>query len=210
MIHSIDEGVGRITAVLEELDLDDNTLVIFYSDNGPHQRFSAAQPLREGKGTLYEGGVRVPLIVCWPSVAEPGSVCDEPVQHVDFYPTFLEITGADAPGDHPLDGHSFVPLLRSGGQARLDREAIFWHFPGYLEGYLPGQRWRTTPVSALRARDWKLLEYFDDGRVELYNLAEDLGEQNDFADTLPDKRDQLHAKLTTWRQDIGAQLPEPR
>jgi arylsulfatase A-like enzyme len=207
MIYSVDEGVGRIMATLKELEIDDHTIVIFYSDNGVHERFSNAQPLRAGKGSLYEGGVRVPLIVRWPGVTEPGSVCDEPVQHVDFYPTFLEITGGTTPPDHVIDGQSFVPLLKSGGEGRLDREAIFWHFPGYLEGYLQNQQWRTTPATAMRARDWKLIEYFEDGRVELYHLSDDISEQHDLASELPAKRDALHSKMIAWRKVIAAPLP---
>ncbi len=209
MIDSVDQGVGRILATLKDLELDQKTVVMFYSDNGGHQRFTSAHPLRGGKGMLYEGGVRVPLIVHWPGVTEPGSVCDEPVQHVDFFPTFLEIAGVESPADHPVDGLSFVPLLRSGGRGRLDREAIFWHFPGYLQGYLPGQRWRTTPAAAMRAGDWKLLEFFEDGRLELYHLADDLGEQQDLSDQHPQKRDALHAKMLQWRQELNAPMPEP-
>ncbi len=210
MIQSIDEGVGRILGELGELELDDRTVVIFYSDNGQHQRFSSSHPLRGGKGMLYEGGVRVPLIVRWPGVVAPGSVCDEPVQHVDFYPTFLDIAGAEPAPDHVLDGRSFAPLLRSGGEGTLDREALFWHFPGYLQGYLPGQRWRLTPAAALRAGDWKLIEFFEDGRLELYNLADDLGEQHNLADLLPQQRDRLHAKMRAWRQALDAPMPEPK
>ncbi len=207
MIHRIDEGVGRIMAALEEMELDRRTIVIFHSDNGQHQGFSSSHPLRGGKGMLYEGGVRVPLIVRWPGVVEPGSVCHEPVQHVDFYPTFLDVAGAEAAPDHVLDGRSFLPLLRSGGEGTLDREAIYWHFPGYLQGYLPGQRWRLTPAAAMRAGDWKLIEFFEDGRLELYNLADDLGERHNLAGELPQQRDRLHAKMLAWREAIDAPMP---
>ncbi len=210
MIHSLDEGVGRILAALEEMELDRRTIVIFYSDNGQHQRYSSSHPLRGGKGMLYEGGVRVPLIVRWPGVVEPGSVCHEPVQHVDFYPTFLDVAGAEAAPDHVLDGRSFLPLLRSGGEGKLDREAIYWHFPGYLQGYLPGQRWRLTPAAAMRAGDWKLIEFFEDGRLELYNLADDLGERHNLAAELPQRRDRLHAKMLAWREALNAPMPTPK
>jgi len=207
MIHSVDEGVSRIMATLQELGIDDHTIVIFYSDNGPHQRFSNAVPLRDGKGTLYEGGIRVPLIIRWPGVTVPGAVCDEPVHHIDFSPTFLDIAGVSEPDNHVLDGRSLLPLLRQGGEGRLDREAIYWHKPGYLEAYMPDRRWRLTPATAMRARDWKLIEFFEDGRLELYNLKEDIGEQNDLAESMPQVRDRLHAKMRAWREELNALMP---
>lgn len=203
MIRSVDQGVGRIMALLKELNLDDHTIVIFYSDNGHNGRASNSHLLRGAKGMLYEGGVRVPLIVRWPGVVQPGSVCDEPVQHVDFYPTFLEITGAQPAPSHVLDGLSMLPLLQSAGQARLERDAIFWHFPGYLGG-------RLSPATAMRARDWKLIEFFEDGgTLELYNLAQDIGEQRNLADQMPEKRDALHALMLQWRRHVNAPMPEP-
>lgn len=207
MIHALDQGVGRIMRTLKELDIDDNTIVIFYSDNGPHMRFSNPSPLRGGKGELYEGGIRVPLIIHWPNVTEPGSICHEPVQHIDFYPTFLEITGTPVLETHVVDGVSLVPLLRNAGDGRLQRDALFWHFPGYLQGVLPDQRWRLTPATAMRARDWKLIEFFEDGRLELYNLADDLGEQHNLAEEYPQIRDNLHAKMRAWRQALKAPMP---
>jgi arylsulfatase A-like enzyme len=218
MIASVDESVGRVLAVLDELKLAADTLVIFSSDNGGvggYAREGIKQaggitdnaPLRGGKGMLYEGGIRVPYLFRWPGRIAPGTVCDQPINSVDLYPTLLELAGAKPPADYPLDGASYVRLLTSGGKASLGREAIYWHFPGYL-GAGPG-RWRTTPAGAIRAGDWKLLEFFEDGRLELYNLRADLGEQRNLAEQMPGKVKELHAKLRAWRQDIKAPMPRP-
>lgn len=218
MIASVDESVGRVLATLDELKLAQNTVVIFSSDNGGvggYAREGIAKensgitdnaPLRSGKGSLYEGGTRDPLIVRWPGVTKPGSTCDVPAIHVDVYPTLLEIAGAKPPADYVLDGESLVPLLRDPA-ASLKREAIFQHFPGYL-GMGSGQ-WRTTPVGLIHAGDWKLMEFFEDGRLELYNLREDIGETKNLAAQMPDKAKELHAKLVAWRQAIKAPMPTP-
>ncbi len=159
MIDSLDQGVGRVMARLDELGLADNTVVIFSSDNGGvggYERLGLTRditdnaPLHGGKGMLYEGGIRVPLVVRWPGVTKPGTACDEPVISVDFYPTLLEIAGARPDPKAALDGLSVVPLLRSEGRGRFDREAIFWHFPGYLEADAARGLWRTAPAGAVR------------------------------------------------------------
>jgi arylsulfatase A-like enzyme len=216
MIYSVDESVGRILALLDELKLAENTLVIFSSDNGGvggYQREGIRKersitdnaPLRGGKGMLYEGGVRVPYLFRWPGRIPPGTVCDTPINSVDLYPTLLEAAGAPPPPDYPLDGESYLKLLTSGGQARLKRDAIYWHFPGYLGA---GQNsWRTTPAGAIRSGDWKLIEFFEDGRLELYNLRADLGETNNLAAKMPQKTRELHAKLAAWRQELNAPMP---
>jgi arylsulfatase A-like enzyme len=215
MIDSVDQSVGRVLAKLDELKLADNTVVIFSSDNGGVGGYAAAgvkargvtdnAPLRGGKGMLYEGGVRVPFLVRWPGVIKPGTVCDHPAIHVDLFPTFLELAGAKPP-KQTLDGVSLVPLWKDPG-TRLPREAVYAHFPGYLEGGGPGS-WRTTPAGSIRAGDFKLLEFFEDGRLELYNLKEDLGEKTNLADKLPDKTRELHAKLVAWRKSVEAPMPE--
>lgn len=218
MIDSLDECVGRITAKLEELNLSDNTIVIFYSDNGglggygelggnTGRNITNNAPLRGGKGMLYEGGVRVPLIIRWPKTISAGSTCDEPVITIDFYPTFLEIAGGKPNPDHELDGVSFLPLLTSSGKGTLPREALFWHFPGYLQADAARGTWRTTPAGAIRSGDFKLLEFFEDGRVELYNLSEDLSQQRDLAQKMPEKADQLRRQLDQWRQRVAAPMP---
>jgi arylsulfatase A-like enzyme len=165
-------------------------------------------PLRGGKGTLYEGGVRVPFIVRWPGVIAAGTTSDEPAIHVDLFPTFCDLAGASRPEKQPLDGVSLLPILKD-PQARLGRESIYYHFPGYLEGDGPGQ-WRTTPVGTIRSGPWKLLEYFEDGRLELYNLKDDVGERKNLASDLPDKARDLREKLAAWRREIGAAMPRKK
>ena len=218
MIASVDESVGRVLAVLDELVLAENTVVIFSSDNGGvggYVREGVGRnanditdntPLRSGKGSLYEGGIRDPFIVRWPGVARPGSSCDVPAIHVDVYPTLLEIVGATPPANYALDGESLVPLLRNPG-ASLRRDAIYQHFPGYLG--IGQDQWRTTPVGLIQAGDWKLMEFFEDGRLELYNLRDDLGETKNLAAQMPDKARELRARLVAWRQAIKAPMPTP-
>jgi len=214
MIKSIDESVGRVMAKLDELKLADNTVLIFASDNGgvggygeiSGKGVTSNAPLRGGKGMLYEGGTRVPMIVRWPGHIAPGSLCNEPSIHVDIYPTFLELAGAPTPKPkQPLDGVSLVPLFKD-GDAKLKREAIYVHFPGYLEGYGTGQ-WRTAPVSTIQMGTWKLMEFLEDGKLELYNLADDVGEKNDLAKSMPDRAALMQAKLDQWRKEIKADMP---
>jgi arylsulfatase A-like enzyme len=216
MIASLDESVGRITALLDELSLAERTLVIFTSDNGGvggyvRERIKRAgditdnAPLRSGKGSLYEGGVRVPYLFRWTGKIPAGVTCDEPINSVDLYPTLLELAGATPPADYPLDGASYARVLTTGGKERLARDAIYWHFPGYLGA---GQgHWRTTPAGAIRSGHYKLIEYFEDGRLELYDLSRDLGEQENLATKLPDKTRELQARLVAWRKAIGAPMP---
>ncbi len=201
MIESVDDTVGRVRKKLDELKLADRTIIFFNSDNGGHIPTTSNKPLRFGKASAYEGGVRVPLIVHWPGVTKPGSVCDTPVITPDFYPTMLEMAGLkDAPGHRP-DGTSLVPLLRQSGGVK--RDAIFWHYPHY-QHYQQGG---TTPYSAVRAGDWKLVEFHDDMRVELYNLRDDIGEQHNLAATMPAKASELRDRLHAWRKEVGAQMP---
>ena len=214
MIASVDESVGRVMALLDELKLADNTVLIFSSDNGGvggYERegikggdITDNAPLRSGKGSLYEGGTRDPFIVRWPGVTKPGTTTDVPAIHVDVYPTFLEIAGAKPPAKQVLDGESLVPLFRDAG-ASLKREAIYQHFPGYL-GAGAGT-WRTTPVGLIEVGDWKLMEFFEDHRLELYNLHDDIGEKTNLAEKMPDKTKELHAKMIAWREAIKAPMP---
>src|SRR5262245_33304188 len=217
MIASVDESVGRIMALLDELKLADNTVLIFSSDNGGvggYVREGVRQagditdntPLRSGKGSLYEGGIRDPFIVRWPGQVKPGATCDVPSVHVDLYPTLADLSGAKLPDNQTLDGESLVPLFRD-ANANLKRDAIYQHFPAYL-GAGPGH-WRTTPVSLIQVGDWKLMEFFEDGRLELYNLKDDIGETNNLAKSMPDKTRELHNRLLTWRKETGAPLPTP-
>lgn len=203
MVHSLDENVGRILDHLDKRGLADNTIVVFLSDNGGFIRdnITSNAPLRSGKGSLYEGGIRVPLLVRYPGTTQGGSVCDEPVSTIDLYPTLLEITGAAArpSGGGPVDGRSLVPLLKHPKSA-LGREELFFHYPHYYA--------TTSPVSAVMTREWKLLEYFEDGRLELYRLAEDLGEAHNVAAEQPGVTQALHRKLQAWRQEVNAPMPK--
>ncbi|MFM7163465.1 MAG: sulfatase-like hydrolase/transferase, partial [Planctomycetaceae bacterium] len=215
MIASVDQSVGRVLDLLEELRLSEQTIVLFASDNGGVGGYvregikeagdvTDNAPLRSGKGSLYEGGTRVPLIARWPGVIAPGGRCDLPTIHVDLFPTLLEATGAAAPAQ-PLDGESLVPLFKNPA-GTLRREAIFQHFPGYL-GAGPG-RWRTLPVSLVQQGEWKLLEFLEDGRLELYNLQDDLGETRNLAEEQPERTRELKARLDAWRRSIKAPLPQ--
>ena len=217
---------------LDDLKLADNTVLIFTSDNGgvggynrpgglqrepgmeaKGKRAKGADeddggitdnaPLRSGKGSLYEGGTRAPFIVRWPGVTKPGSSCDVPTIHVDIFPTFLEIAGAPDPRQ-VLDGESLAKLFRDPA-ARLQRDAIFQHFPGYL-GSGPGL-WRTTPASLIQVGDWKLMEFLEDGRLELYNLADDIGETQNLAKDNPARAKELHDRLVSWRASVKAPMP---
>jgi arylsulfatase A-like enzyme len=214
MIESVDESVGRIVAKLDELKLAERTIVIFASDNGgvggyEREGIKAKDntdnaPLRGGKGMLYEGGVRVPFIVRWPGVVKAGTTCEAPTIHVDFFPTCLDLAGAKPPAKQELDGVSMVPLFRD-GSTKLPREAIYAHFPGYLEG--GSGTWRTAPVGTIRAGDWKLLEFFEDNHLELYNLKDDLGEKTNLATKMPEKAKELREKLAAWRKQLNAPMP---
>ena len=207
MVQSVDESVGRVLRKIEELGLTENTVVIFMSDNGGLSTLAnsrnaptAMLPLRAGKGWLYEGGIREPLIVKWPGVADAGNICAEPVISTDFFPTMLEMAGLDSRPDLHSDGLSLTPLLRQNGS--LDREAIFWHFPHY---HGSGNR----PSGAVRAGDYKLVEWFEDGQVELYNLMEDIGETHDLSQSMPEKAEVLSEMLRAWHVAVDARMPRP-
>lgn len=217
MIASVDESVGRVMKKLDELGLAENTLVIFSSDNGGVGGYGSVgltgklgitgnAPLKGGKGTLYEGGVTVPWIFRWKGHIEPGRTDATPITSVDLYPTLVELAGGDAPPNYTLDGVSLAGLLQ-GQQAALDREDLYWHFPGYLGAN--NNQWRTTPGGSIRSGDWKLLEYFEDGHLELYNLKDDISEKHNLAESEPEKARELHAKLVAWRESVGAPMPGP-
>jgi arylsulfatase A len=214
MIKSLDENVGRLLAALAERGLDKNTIVIFASDNGGYigrDKFGANQnqpvttnfPLRSGKGSLYEGGVRVPLMIRWPGVAPAGVVCSEPVILMDLFYTLraaLAPVPAGSKSTQANDGLDLRALLKN-PSAKLGRDVLCFHYPHYYQ--------TTTPVGAIRADDWKLLEYFEDNRVELYNLREDVGEEHDLADKNPSRVAQLRDRLEAWRHSVGAAMPKP-
>jgi len=207
MIESVDQSVATVMDKLDELGLTDNTAVFFFSDNGGHANATSMVPLRGSKGMLYEGGIRVPMAVRWPGKAKADSLCDVPVIGIDFYPTMLEMAGVPKPRRHILDGQSIVGLLTA-KKSKFKNRPIFWHFPAYLESYNEKQwPWRTTPAGAVRLGDWKLIEFFEDGKLELYNIKDDISEKNDLAGTMPDKVEELARKLVQWRKSVGAPIP---
>ena len=203
MVEHTDESVGLLMRALDDLELSDNTVVVFFSDNGGliqvyHQCgpvVTTNAPLRGEKGTLYEGGIRVPMIVRWPGQIEAGSVSDVPVISHDFFPTFIELAGANA--KQTIDGKSLVPLLRQSG---LERQTLYWHYPTYHH---------STPAAAMREGDYKLIEFYETGEVELYNLKEDEGEQKNIASDAPEVVQRLRKKLSNWQQSVSAAMPTP-
>lgn len=199
MTEATDAAIGKILTALDDLGLRDNTLVIFTSDNGPFLGVADAKPLRSGKGYLYEGGIRVPLIVRWPAQVPPGSVCSAPVISMDFFPTILEAAGVSRDTSEPLDGESLMPLLKQAGD--LKRQAIHFHYPNYAFH-------RSNRLgSAIRRGDYKLIEFFDDASVELYNLRDDVGETQDLSAKWPEVATSLRSELVHWREASGAAMP---
>ncbi len=203
MVQSVDESIGRVMKTLEESGVADNTAVIFMSDNGglstvPREGPTANLPLRAGKGWLYEGGIREPMFIKWPGVVKPGSVCDEPVTSTDFYPTMLEMAGLGLMPEQHIDGVSLMPLLKNKG--KLERKAIYWHYPHY---HGSGNR----PSGAVRAGDYKLIEWYEDNSVELYNLKSDIGEKHDLAKEMPEKAAELRGMLGRWLKQMNAKMP---
>lgn len=204
MVEAMDMAVGQVLDALDRLGLADNTIVIFMSDNGglstSEGHPTSNLPLRAGKGWLYEGGIRVPMMIKWPEVAKPGTVCDVPVTSTDFYPTMLEMARLPWRSGQHVDGVSLVPLLMERGSLR--NRALYWHYPHYgNQGGSPG--------GAIREGDWKLIEFFEDGRFELYNLREDIGETNNLAPAMPEKVQELAEKLHAWQEETNARFPTP-
>ncbi len=208
MVAAVDVAVGRVLEKIVSQQLEQETIVIFFSDNGGLATLRGNRgigptsnlPLRAGKGWLYEGGIRVPLIMRVPGVTEAGSVCDEPVVSTDFYPTLLELLGLPAMPRQHADGVSLVPLLE--GDDSLERDTLYWHYPHYH-----GSAW--PPGAAVRHGNWKLIEFFEDDDIELYRLDDDLGEKNDLAATHPEKARQLKKKLHDWLDRLDAKMPKP-
>jgi arylsulfatase A-like enzyme len=203
MVEALDLAVGKVLTKLDELGLRENTLIIFTSDNGGLSTSegwpTSNVPLRAGKGWLYEGGIREPLIVRWPAVVKPGTVISAPVSSPDFFPTLLEATSASPAAGQTLDGLSLLPLFKGG---MLPERALFWHYPHYgNQGGAPG--------AAIRRGDWKLIEWFEDGRTELFNLTTDIGERNDLSAQEPGTVAKLKDELHAWQKQVGARLPEP-
>ncbi len=204
MVEAMDLAVGKVLAALDDLELADSTVVCFLSDNGGLSTSEGSPtsnlPLRGGKGWLYEGGIRVPFLIKWPGETPPGSTCDVPVLSTDFYPTLLEMAGVPPRPEQALDGLSLVPLLRPAGE--FPHRDLFWHYPHYSnQGGFPG--------AAIRSGDWKLIERFEDGRVHLYNLADDPGERRDLAEQQPQRVAAMRQRLHAWYQEVGARFLQP-
>ena len=203
MVEAMDQAVGRVLAKLDELGLRENTLVVFTSDNGGLSTSegwpTSNLPLRGGKGWMYEGGIREPLLVRWPAVVKAGSVVDTPVSSPDFFPTLLDVAGARPQAGQKLDGMSLMPVFKGGN---LPERALFWHYPHY--GNQGG-----APSAAIRRGDWKLIEWMEDGRIELFNVASDIGEQSDLSKSQPARAAALRAELHAWQKEVGAKMPIP-
>ncbi|MBI3207860.1 MAG: sulfatase [Candidatus Solibacter usitatus] len=204
MIESIDESTGRVLDTLAELGLEKDTLVIFTADNGgvtsrewKKRPITSNLPLRSGKGHLYEGGIRVPTVVRWEGVTKAGSTCDTPIQSIDYAPTIAEAAGIERMRLPRMDGRSFVPLLKGGEMPRRD---LFWHFPHYSPQL-------GKPSAAIRNGDDKLILFFEDSRVELYDLKGDIGETNDLAKSRPEKAAAMRRRLEAWLVETKAQIP---
>ena len=204
LTEGLDTAVGRVRAKLAELKLTERTIVIFTSDNGGRVPTTSNLPLRVGKASAYEGGVRVPLIVSWPTVTKPGSVSEAPVITMDLFPSLVEMAGLPATAARTaVDGVSLAPLLR--GTPPPTRDALFWHYPHHQHYQLGG----AMPYGAIRSGDFKLIEFFNDMHVELYHIRDDLSEKNDLAATRPQTVAALRTRLHAWRREVGAQMPTP-
>jgi arylsulfatase A-like enzyme len=204
LVEEMDDSVGIVLDKLKELGLDQNTIVVFTSDNGgvsiaKGESYTSVLPFRGGKGSDFEGGIRVPFFIQAPGITKPGSVNPTPVIGTDIYPTLLELAGIPFKSEQHLDGVSLAPLLKGGTAAKRD---LFWHYPHYS----PHGR---GPSSWMRSGDWKLIHRWEDGRDELYNLADDVGEQNDLAAKNPEKAGELRSRLDRWLADVGAKIPGP-
>ena len=222
MTESLDHSVGRIYKALEELDLLENTLIVFTSDNGAPGRtlpdgtadisrgHTDNVPLRDGKGLMYEGGLRVPYIFYWKNRISKGSVSEEPIINIDLYPTFAELAGVKLPENQVTDGVSIVPLIFEEDKS-LDTRPIFWHYPNYGPASLKNGNinYAYIPTDVVRLGDYKLLEFYhcETEHFELYNLKDDISELNNLADSMPEKVDELYKILLDWRKETGAELP---
>jgi arylsulfatase A len=195
LVESVDDSVGRIVAKLDELKLSGKTLLIFTSDNGGLLPVTSNLGLRAGKGSAYEGGVRVPFIARCPGMIKPSTTCDTPIISQDLHPTIMEVSGM---GPAPGDGVSLLPLFKQTGP--ISRDALYWHYPHYHPG-------GAKPYGAIRAGDFRLVEFYETGAIELYNLKDDVAEKNDLSQKMPEKAAQLKQKLEAWRKQVGAQMP---
>ena len=211
MIQSVDEGVGRLVNKLNKSGQRNNTVILFFSDNGGYGPATDMAPLYGYKGNYFEGGIRVPFFVNWPNRIKGDQKTDEPIIGVDIFPTLLDLSGANRP-HQTLDGVSLLPLFL--GQVKTaGPRPLFWHFPSYLQSYdvYEEQRdplFRTRPCSVIRLEEWKLHEYFEDGALKLFNLKADIAEQKDLAKERPAMVSRLHKMLKDWRRDTNAIVPK--
>ncbi|WP_321995537.1 sulfatase [Draconibacterium orientale] len=212
MIENLDTQIGRLIAALKAAGKFNNTFIIFTSDNGGRYATTKQWPLRSGKGAYYEGGTREPTFVYWKGKIKGGERSDIPITQLDFYPTLLDVAGVKKPVDKVLDGQSIYPLLM--GKKRMKERPLFWHFPIYLQAQVKGgdpstqdPLFRTRPGSSVRLGDWKLIQYFENNDLELYNLKEDVGEENNLAEQDPKKTKQLLELLEDWRKETKAPVP---
>ena len=204
MLESIDDGLGLIIAKLNALGLDENTIIIFTSDNGGETNVTSNAPLRGGKSQLYEGGIRVPLIIRWPGETPAGKVSSQPTAHVDFYPTLLKAIGVAPDKKQTLDGVSMLNTWRDPAAAPK-RAAMYWHYPLEKPHFLGGRS-----GGAIRSGSWKLIEFFDTNKVELFHLDSDPSEKTNLAAQRPNKRHELHTQLIRWRKSVGATKAAPK
>lgn len=215
MIEAVDVSVGRVHNAVEKAGLAKNTLIIFTSDNGGASGSTWCEPLKGAKGAFFEGGIRVPTCMTWPGVIKPGSTCDVPITGVDLMPSVADLAGAKLPTKQPVDGRSWAPLL-SGKKTLTDR-AVFWHYPLYLAGSGYNQvvavhgaeqnYWRATPCSVIRKGDWKLIQFFEDDSIQLYNLKNDPGEESDLSSAEPRRAQALLDELKAWQKKTKAVIP---
>lgn len=206
MIKSLDDGIGQLVEKVEELGISDNTIIIFMSDNGGLGTVTGMEPLRGSKGMLYEGGIRVPLIISWPGKIKPQAISNIPVAGTDLFPTILKLAKIKPPKDLVLDGVNLNRILLK--EKGIPERPLFWHFPAYLERHRGMKEvWRTTPASAIRFGNWKLIEFYENGTIELYNLKEDIGETNNLSEKYPEKKNELYKLLDDWRNETNAPVP---
>lgn len=216
MIHAVDKSLGRIAWKVDSLDLAEDTLIVFISDNGGLPSVSQLDPLRGQKGSLFEAGVRVPACMRWKGTIEPRSLCPTPITSVDFLPTFASLAGAALPSDQPIDGVDLTPLLRGNS---IPERSIYWHYPLYLQGKglvidVPASEsngkktysWRGFPSSSLRRGPWKLIEFHEDDSIALYNLVDDPGEETNLADAMPELATSLRKDLDQWQAETNAPI----
>jgi len=194
VLESLDQTVGMVMNKLDELGLSENTIVVFTSDNGGEEFVTSNAPLRAGKSTLYEGGLRVPLVIRWPGKISANTVSDFATCNFDFYPTLLEAAEITPDPGQKLDGKSILPVLKD-PEFKTDRKTFYWHYPLEKKHFLGGRS-----SGAIRHGDWKLIEYFDTGEIELYNLADDIGEKQNLADQNTAKKDEMYKLLVEWRK----------